>query len=146
MVVFYVILVAVLTIALVLCIAKITSSLNEVYDEYRHVIEEIVSMESKIEHIMKTNVAQGEWIHTCTECLKELSKHDSHIIESLGNVNSVLHDNAELVIRKSSAIIEILNTIPTKEDMYDELTSQTAEITEAIKATKKTTKAKTAKA
>ncbi len=136
MVVFYVILVAVLTIALVLCIAKIVSGLNEVYDEYRHVIEEIVSMETKIEHIMKSNAAQSEWVHTCTECLKELSKHDSHIIESLTNVKSILHDNAELISNKSSAIIE---------DMYDELTSQTAEITEAIKANKKTAKAKTAK-
>lgn len=168
MVVFYVILVVLLVIAVSLCTFKLISGFNEVYDEYRHIIETLVGIETKIDSIMKTNAAQSDWIHTCTEYLKELGNQNSKIITGISDTKNLASDTkslvkeyapefvtkfgdisskqkkfnesvTELITTNSSAIMEKLNTLPTAEDMYDELARQIVDITEAIKSSKKKT-------
>lgn len=161
MVLFNLIVIVLLAVTLIVTLSKVFKAVDELYELYDRVADCL----NKISENMS---ARAEWSHSATEFLKELSKQDSQIIESLTNIKSLINgyqedniikfDNlsskqkkfnesiTELITTNSHAIMEKLNTIPTAEDMYDEVTSQTAEITEAIKATKKTTKAKTAKA
>lgn len=173
MVVFYVILILVIFVAVALCTFKLISGFNEMYDEYRHVIETLVGIETKIDSIMKTNSTQSEWIHTATDCLKELGTQNNKILTGISDTKNLASDTkslvkeyvpefitkfgdisskqkkfnesvTELITNNSASIIEKLNTLPTAEDMYDELTSQTVEILEAVEAIK-TSKKKTTK-
>lgn len=158
MVVFYVILVVLLVIAVSLCVFKLITGFNDVYDEYRHVIETLVGIETNIDSIMKINTTQNELIYTISDYLKALSEQDSHIIESLTNIKSVIdscykdnNDKFTYLHSKQNDIFEAL---------CDTISSNATIITESNKATladfvatvaksksdKKTTKAKTAKA
>lgn len=131
MVVFYVILVVLLVIAVSLCTFKLITGFNDVYDEYRHVIETLVGIETKIDSIMKTNSAQSEWIHTATDCLKELGNQNSHILEELQNIN--VHTDAN-----TKDIIAQINEVQQSnfEDICDNIATHTTLIKESIKSSK----------
>lgn len=131
MVVFYVILVVVIFIAVALCTFRLVTGFNEMYDEYRHVIETLVGIETKIDSIMKTNTAQSDWIHTCTEFLKELGSQNSHILEELQNINVHIDANTKDIIAQVNEVQQ-----SNFEDICDNLATHTALIKESIKSSK----------
>ena len=131
MVVFYVVLVVLLVVAVSLCTFKVISGFNDVYDEYRHVIETLVGIETKIDHIMKNISAQSDWIHTATDYLKELGNQNSHILEDLQNINAHVDANTKDIIAQINEVQQ-----SNFEDICDNLATHTALIKESIKSSK----------